>query len=191
MAMKHLKCLKYLRACWAIGICLAGSAQAQDPPLTGRKVITLSNAAGEQVRLGHVDFEARPNGRTGFAVTLDASRFEERFLAMRPFKCMTGPTQRLCHFPYGNEHELASGDWTALEYQLMFLRTAPASPHLNPRNGIYYRLRATPRGLAGMLYDVDMDPIITPQGDRRRPIKPQQLEAADPRSHWLPVLTIE
>jgi hypothetical protein len=173
----------------AIAMLSACIAQAQD--LSGRKSVVLTNAAQERVVVGHVDFTPVPNGRTRFRFTLDASKFGEYFLAMRPFKCLNGATQRLCHFPYGNDDEIGPGDWTALEYQLMFLRTAPGAPHLNPRNGVYYRLEAGARGLQGKVFEVDMDPIITPQGDRRRPITAKQLEATDAATHWLPQLNIE
>jgi hypothetical protein len=177
-------------AAWLVVATLAaGTASAQG--LAGRKAVVLSNAAQEKVVIGQVEFTPIANGRTRFRFELDAARFGDYFLAMRPFKCLVGATQRLCHFPYGNDDEIGPGDWSALEYQLMFLRTAPGAPHLNPRNGVYYRLEAAAGGLRGRAFDVDMDPIITPQGDRRRPITAKQLEAADPASHWLSDLLIE
>jgi hypothetical protein len=173
----------------ALGLIVATGAGAQD--LGGRKRISLGNAEGERLVIGHVVFTPVATGRYRFELVLDDARFGEYFLAMRPFKCLTGPAQRLCHFPYGEEREFSIDDLSALEYQLMFLRTKPNAVHVDPRQGVYYRLRPTGNGFEGELFDVDMDPIITPQGDMRRPIRARQLERADPATHWLPLLTIE
>jgi hypothetical protein len=170
-------------------IAATASGAAQD--LSGRKVVSLGNAAGEQVTIGHVEFTPTSPGRYRFNFVLDESRFGEFFLAMRPFKCLTGPSQRLCHFPYGEENEVSLDDLTALEYRLMFLRTKPNAVHVDPRQGAYYRLTRSGNGLAGALFEVDMDPIITPQGDRRRPIRAKHLEPVDPATQWLPLLKIE
>jgi hypothetical protein len=104
--------------------------------------------------------------------------------------------QRLCHFPVEREAQLISrADLVPLEYALLFMRTAPKSLHIDPFNGIYYRMAWTGDGIVGKLHDVDMDPFITPDSvpveRRQRPIGPVDMSPGDPRSHWLPILTIE
>lgn len=173
----------------SLGLIAASSCVAQD--LGGRKVVSLGNAAGDRIAIGQVDFTPTSPGRYRFAFVLDESRFSEYFLAMRPFKCLTGPTQRLCHFPYGEDDEISLDDLSALEYRLMFLRTKPNATHVDPRQGLYYRLARSGNGLAGEVFEVDMDPIITPQGDRRRPIGARHLEPVDPGTQWLPLVRIE
>lgn len=169
----------------------AWGASALANPLAGEKSVLLSNAGGEKVRIGSVTFEPGANGRAKFAFRLDESRFGEYFLAMRPFRCLTGGAQHLCHFPYGSEREVALDDLTALEYQLMFMHKKPASVNLDSRNGLYWKLHVDGERLIGTLYDADMEPIIVPQGDKRRPVTAEYLQQADEGSHWLPRLTIE
>ena len=167
------------------------TAAAVADPLAGEKSVWLANAAGEKVRIGSVKFAPLANARTSFAFRLDESRFGEYFLAMRPFRCLVGRTQYLCHFPYGSEREVSADDLAPLEYQLMFMHKKPASVNLDSRNGLYWKLRADGERLVGTLYDADMEPIIVPQGDRRRPVTEEFLQRADEGSHWLPRLTIE
>lgn len=163
--------------------------------LSGSRGIWLSNADGERQRIGSVVFTPAGGGQTRFKVTMDES-LEEYFLAMRPFRCLTGPRQRLCHFPVEREAQVISaGDLVPLEYALLFMRTAPKSLHIDPFNGLYYRMSWTGQGIVGQVHDVDMDPFITPDSvpveRRQRPIGAADLAPGDPRSHWLPILSIE
>jgi len=176
---------------WALLLSLATPlAAAQD--LSGLKQVVLSNANGEErVVIGHVFFDTAGEGRWKFDLRLDESRFTEHFLAMRPFKCLTGARQQLCHFPFGKERIITRDDLAPLEYSLMFLHKKPASVHVDSANGIYYQLAWGEKGLRGQLFDVDMDPIIVPQGDMRRPFRKEHLLQAHPGSHWLPRLSIE
>ncbi len=179
-------------------IFLFGSVLSQVSPgadLVGTRGIWLGNADGERQRIGLVEFTAVENGKTRFKITMEEI-LEEYFLAMRPFRCLTGPLQRLCHFPVEREAALISpGDLVPLEYALLFMRTAPKSLHIDPFNGIYYKMSWTERGITGQLHDVEMDsfiaPDIVPLERRQRPIRHSDLTPGDPRSHWLPILTIE
>lgn len=167
----------------------------QSAELSGSRGIWLSNADGERQRIGSVVFTPAGGGQTRFKVTMEES-LEEYFLAMRPFRCLTGARQRLCHFPVEREAQIISAsDLVPLEYALLFMRTAPKSLHIDPFNGVYYRLALTDKGIVGQLHDVDMDPFITPDSvpveRRQRPIRAADLAPGDPRSHWLPILKIE
>ena len=181
--MKNLTLILFLLS---LPLCATGA----DLPI-GEKGVWLANGVGERVRIGTVAFTPSPSGRTGFRFRLDESRFGEYFLAMRPFRCLAGPAQHLCHFPYGSEDEISPADLTPLEYRLIFLHKKPGTLHLEPRNGLLWRLRMDGGRLVGTLHDADLDPIIVPQGDMRRPITDAHLQKADEGSHWLPRLTIE
>lgn len=172
---------------------LAGSATAAD--LSGTRKVVLANDAGERVVVGQLELAAQGDGRYRFALKMD-DKLEEYFLAMRPFRCLTGPQQRLCHFPVEREAPLIGpGDLVPLEYALMFMRTAPKSLHVNPFNGVYYRMRMTSTGITGELHELDMDPFITPDAvpveRRQRPVRDRDLSPGDPSSHWLPRLIVE
>jgi hypothetical protein len=181
------------RQAMACAVALAGSglpAHAQD--LSGDKRVVLSNPAGERLEIGRVRFEPAGAGRWRFTLSIDPSVTTERFLAMRPFRCVAGPRQQLCHFPQGSDNVISRDDLLPLEYALLFLHTKPGALHVDSRNGVFYKLAFSAQGLRGELHDVDVDPLITPRGDgNRRPLTYRHLERADPRAHWLPGLLIE
>jgi hypothetical protein len=159
--------------------------------LDGEKTVFFGNAAGDHVAIGRVIFTPLAEGRWTIKFTLDPSRFQEYFLAMRPFHCMQTPRRSLCHFPYGKRDEVSSGDWSALEYQLLFIHKPLQSVSLDSRNGMLWKLHREGNRLVGKLYDADLDPIVAPSGNRDNPLTAEFLEPADSGSHPLPDLTIE
>ncbi len=173
----------------------ASAALLSAQPLTGIKTVTLHDGASERYEIGTLKFEPVAEG-TRFILTLKAERFGEYFLAMRPFKCLTGPRQYLCHFPFERAgNVITETDLQPLEYALMFLHKKPATVSLDSRNGLYYSLQRTPRGFEGRVSDVDMDPIIVPtsvpEAKRTRPIARHDLHAADSSAYWLPFISVE
>lgn len=184
-----------LRHLWVLLCAFLPSLAGFAAELSGSRGIWLSNADGERQRIGTVVFAPAGGGQTRFKVTMEES-LEEYFLAMRPFRCLTGARQRLCHFPVEREEQVISAsDLVPLEYALLFMRTAPKSLHIDPFNGLYYRMALTDNGIVGQVHDIDMDPFITPDSvpveRRQRPIRAADLAPGDPRSHWLPILKIE
>lgn len=177
-----------------IGLGWSLTSQAQ-MPMTGTKKIVLSNAQGEREVIGTIAFDKAVNGKTPFKIEIDP-KLGEYFLAMRPFRCLSGEKQRLCWFPVQKmEQVIAPDNLVALEYALMFMKTGPKDLHINPFNGEYYKLEWTDKGISGKVYDVDMDPFITPgavpPAKRERPVTYKDISEADPKSHWLPNLNIE
>lgn len=172
---------------WVFAALLSGAAQAAD--LSGHKSVVLLANDGSRVVIGQVRFQRQGDGYD-FGFEPDASKFTERFLAMRPFLCLDGPTQSLCHFAYATPRHITELDLTDLEYELMFLRKPRQAVSVDAFNGIYYELRVTPGGLAGELREVDMTPIVVPDGSKR-PIRRENLEKSDPAGHWLPRMVIE
>ncbi len=175
--------------------CFGLALSATAAPLSGERKILLSNAAGERHLIGHVRFTDAGSGQSRFEVSMEPA-MQEYFLAMRPFLCLTGPVQRLCWFPVKNEEPLISdNDLLPLEYALMFMRTRTHDLHVNPFNGLYYKLQREGDRLVGRLFEVDMAPFIAPDivpvEERKRPLKAADFFDADPGSNWLPLLTIE
>ncbi len=188
--METKRLWRLLVACVCLLPLLAASAS-----LDGKRQIILSNAAGERHVIGEIEFAEAGAGKHSFSIEMNAS-MGDYFLAMRPFRCLTGPQQRLCWFPVKNEEALVSDDdWLPLEYALMFMRSKPTDLHMNPFNGLYYKLRRDGNRLVGQLYEVDMAPFIAPDivplNERKRPLKPADFSEADPGSNWLPILSIE
>lgn len=179
--------------CLFIGTQLAHAGQAA--PLQGTHDIVLSNAKGERYPIGKIIFTDAGAGKTAFKINL-ATNMEDFFLDMRPFLCLTGPAQRLCLFPVQNEPALISpDDMVPLEYALMFMRTKAKDLHVNPFNGLYYKMQWIDKGIIGNVFEVDMAPFIAPDivpmERRKRPLQPQDFFEADLNSQWLPQLSIE
>ncbi|HEY6895766.1 MAG TPA: hypothetical protein VI279_00770 [Rhodocyclaceae bacterium] len=175
-----------------IGCCLLLSIfAARADGLDGEKIVFFGNAAGERVAVGLVNFTPAGEGKWKFKFTLDPQRFEEYFLSMAPFRCMQTPKRSLCHFPYGKRDEVSSNDWSALEYQLLFMHKPPPALSINSRNGMMWKLHREGDKLVGKLFDADMEPIIVPSGNNINPLTPEFLQAADLGSHPLPELVIE
>ncbi len=174
---------------------LAASIPVLAGDWTGTRNIILSNAAGERHTIGQVIFSDGGEGKTAFRIEM-ATNMQDYFLAMRPFLCLTGPVQRLCWFPVHNEAALISeDDLLPLEYALMFMRTKSTDLHVNPFNGLYYRLRIEGQRMTGTLFEVDMAPFIAPDilpvEQRQRPLQAKDFFEADTGSNWLPILSIE
>jgi hypothetical protein len=181
--------------CCVLNGAMAASETAPGAALTGTRSIVLGNAEGERVAIGQVIFTPEAGGKSRFRVVLDA-KLEEYFLAMRPFRCLTGTRQRLCNFPVAREEPLVDeADLLPLEYALMFIRTEPAALHINPFNGVYYRMKVVGARIEGVVHDVDMEPFIVPDSvpveRRKRPLSDGDLSIGDARTHWLPSITIE
>ena len=175
--------------------CCSLTLTASAASLSGKHEIVLSNAAGERQVLGHVIFSDGGNGKMAFRIAM-SEKMEDYFLAMRPFLCLTGSAQRLCWFPVHNEEALISeDDLLPLEYALMFMRTKPKGLHLNPFDGLYYKMHWQGNRIVGELHEVDMAPFIAPDimppDQRKRPLQDKDFFDADPGSNWLPQLSIE
>ncbi len=166
------------------------ASQSIAAELSGTKTATLISNSGEKIIIGKVVFTPTAKG-TQAIFTADAKVFEERFLAMRPFICLDGDRHSYCHFPYKSPQIINDSDLTDLEYQFMFLRKPRNSVSLDPNSGLYYELKKTANGFEGALREVDMTPIIVPEGDMTRPIKRENLFTSEPSGHWLPKLVIE
>jgi len=170
---------------------LLTSLGARADGLDGEKVVFFGNAAGERVAIGLLTLTPVAEGRWKFKFALDPNRFAEYFLSMAPFRCMQTPRRSLCHFPYGQRDEVSANDWSALEYQLLFMYKAPAALSINSRSGMRWKLHREGDRLVGTLYDADMEPIIVPSANRDDPLTAEFLQPAETGSHPLPELVIE
>jgi len=178
------------RLLFVLGALLMGHNACADG-LDGEKTAYLSDAAGERIAIGRVRFTPVAEGRWKIMFATDPDRFPEYFLAMKPFRCMQTPRRSLCHFPYGSRDEVSLSDWSALEYQLIFIHKPPPALSLDSRNGMFWKLHREGDRLIGKLYDADLEPIVVPSGNRANPLTEDFLQPADMASHPLPQLIIE
>lgn len=121
--------------------------------------------------------------------------FENHFLAMRPFNCLTEvETKRsLCYlsYPYKNNHRISATDLGDLEYDLLFIRRKASDYGIDPWFGSYYKLQWKGEAIVGEVYEADLDILAAPPEDGRyRPIVDSDLTEAEHEKFWLPRLII-
>lgn len=189
----------------AVKTCLKGAARDRDPrwalslgavlgltfagpTVAETRTVYLEDSAGTRVAIADLELEdAR------YALTLREAPFSDHFLSMRPFKCLTGPEKHWCYvpYPYENARNLTQ-DLTDLEYDLLFIWKGAGDYGINMWNGVYYVLEPEGDRIVGAMHEMDMDILSAPpEAGNLRPIRPVDLEPAEPSSHWLPRLVVE
>lgn len=172
-------------AVMAMGLELPRAAVANAMLPDGAKTITLVADGGERVAIGTVAFK-RDGDAAAFEISLDASKFQDEFLSMRPFSCLPDAKQMWCHlaYPYDLKRRVTAEDLTDLEYALLFLFKPPNGYGIDPWNGLYFKMALEADGaITGTLHDVNLDPLGTPPADRSaRTIHASDLTKSDPAS---------
>lgn len=171
-------------------------APAADPAalLSGERQVTLHARDGSaHVRLGSVRFTPRADGRSAFALTLDAAPWKDFFLSMKEFKCLEGTGEILCHvpYPYPQPGTVAPGDLAWLEHALLFMFKTPAEFGARLWNGVYFRLTPTATGFEGRPQAVDLNRIGAPPTRPGPPYGPAQRDDMPEAARWFNRLTIE
>ncbi|SIS41179.1 hypothetical protein [Neptunomonas antarctica] len=195
---------KYMSVVMWIGLVLTASlstsisagAAAVEAVVEVRPIILFNAATGEERTIGSLMLEQdEAAGSWTFEVVLDESQFTDKFLSMRPFKCLEKGTELLCHLPYTyeNKYSITADDLTDLEYSLLFIRKAAKDYGIDPWDGTYYRLKWTQSGgLEGQLHEVNLNLLAAPpEKGNLRPIVAEDLYEVDPQVHWLPGIRIE
>ena len=178
--------LRRLAVTAAATACLAASPTFADIA-PGERTITLVAADGQRLKLGRASLAPREGGGLGVKITLDAPEFQDEFLSMRPFRCLTAHKEMWCHLPYPYETRgtISNSDLVDLEYALLFLFKPPTAYGIDAWNGLYFKLAVEPDGaIAGAAHEVDLDVLATPPADRKaRTIAPADLTPVAPTAH--------
>lgn len=181
-------------AVWAFGwgLGLAGSAMAWS--LDGSKQVLAVTQSGERVPIGQVHFMPAEGERVAFALKLDTSRFQDHFLSMREFKCLTGGPEISCHvpYPYAHPREVTAQQFDWLSHELMFLYKRPQDYGAKLWNGVYYQFERTDKGLLGRPQAVDLNLISAPP--ERKDVPPYDAGWREPMpagQRWIDHLLIE
>ncbi len=175
-------------------LALAAVLPATAAELPARMDIKLHpDGGGDPVRIGYLDLK-QSGGGYDYLVSLDSPELEDKFLSMRPFKCLDGPHNMVCHLAYTYEikRHITSEDLTDLEYDLLFLHKTPSEYGINAWNGLYYKLTLDGNRLDGALHEVDLNILAAPPEDGDlRPIGAADLHEAEEGRHSYPRLVIE
>ncbi len=177
---------------WVLVVALM-LAQPAVAGLEGEKTITLASPSGPAVVIGTISFTKTNDGHD-YDIKFDDSKFADHFLSMRPFKCLEGSAQYLCHlpYPYDKKRQIMPDDFADLEHEFLFIHKKPNEYGINMWNGIYYVITAAENGLTGRLHEIDMDILASPpEGGVRYPLLEAEKTEGETDAHWLPVLHIE
>lgn len=163
-------------------------------PWSGTKAVLLHARDGQATQIATVQFEPRSDGRIGFRLVTDTSRFKDFFLSMKEFKCLEGGGEVMCHvpYPYPQPGTITPSDLAWLEHSLLFLFKKPGEFGAKLWNGLYFRLEAKGDGLEGTPQAIDLNLISAPP-DRPAlpPYRPALRDDIAPGSRWFQRLTIE
>ncbi|MCH9808995.1 MAG: hypothetical protein K0U74_14820 [Alphaproteobacteria bacterium] len=159
----------------------------------GTKTIYLVDAAGKEYPIGDVDFSSK-EGASRISVQINEKKFVEKFLSMRPFRCIDGKKQTVCYlpYPYKLKDKITNQDLVDLEYRLLFLHKGPTDYGIDAWNGLYYKLSITEDAtLKGALHEADFNVLaVPPDVEFSRPIGPVDLTEAEEGRHRFPGLVI-
>ncbi len=151
-------------------------------PETAR--IALLDLNNEESVIGTVKFDPQSDNGTKISVDIDSDLFEDQFLSMRPFKCLTGDKNWFCYlpYPYPIHNEVTAEDLTDLEYNLLFIIKPTKEFGIDAWNGVYYKLMLTDDGsIEGKLWQGDLNVLQNPPEEYSRPI--DLAEFIDDESH--------
>ena len=171
----------------AFGVMWAAPSFAEDYS------ITLKGSADEALTIGVLTTEKAEQGGVDYKIQWEADKFEDHFLSMRPFKCLSGGAKLWCHTPYPYEikRHLSDTDVTDLEYDLIFVWKPEGEYGINLWNGVYYQLEATEFGWKGVMQEYDLNILgIPPKAGELRPILEKDLHEASVEDHFLPFIEI-
>jgi len=171
---------------------LLTSAVSLAAPLEGLKKIYLVSTTGELTQVATVEFKPN-NDNIDYTVSIIDKPFENQFLSMRPFKCVMGSKQVMCHVPYPYEKKgfVKRSDLSDLSFDLLFLHKSPSEYGINMWNGIYYKLNKVGDTIEGKVFEVDMNEIASPPDDTNMPFDDDQIFEADVTNYVYPKILIK
>lgn len=144
------------------------------PPLfpPNASVYLLDNN-GNETAIGSILFNSNDGETFGIKVEIEGDVFEDQFLSMRPFNCITDPKEWYCYlqYPYELDNTITSADLLDLEYQLLFILKSPSEFGIDAWNGLYFKLAfAQPQVLVGTALQGDLNVLQSPPEPNTRPI---------------------
>lgn len=180
--MKRLLCL----------LLLLFSTISLPESLDGLKKIYLVSTSGELTQVATVEFVPN-NDNIAYTVSIIDKPFENQFLSMRPFQCVMGAQQVMCHVPYPYEKKgvVTKGDLSDLSFDLLFLHKSPSEYGINMWNGIFYKLAVVDNQIEGIVFEVDMNILATAPDNLDEPFAEDEIFEADESNYVYPRVLIK
>ncbi|MEO1889215.1 MAG: hypothetical protein ABGX33_04800 [Cycloclasticus sp.] len=171
---------------------LLSSAVSLAAPLEGAKKIYLVSTTGELTQVATVEFKPN-NDNIDYTVSMIDKPFENQFLSMRPFKCVMGSKQVMCHVPYPYEKKgfVKRSDLSDLSFDLLFLHKSPSEYGINMWNGIFYKLSVVDNQIEGIVSEVDMNILASPPDNLDEPFAEDEIFEADESNYVYPRVLIK
>ncbi|HIF17353.1 MAG TPA: hypothetical protein EYG50_08025 [Cycloclasticus sp.] len=171
---------------------LLTSAVSLAAPLEGLKKIYLVSTTGELTQVATVEFKPN-NDNIDYTVSMIDKPFENQFLSMRPFKCVMGSKQVMCHVPYPYEKKgfIKRSDLRDLSFDLLFLHKSPSEYGINMWNGIFYKLSVVGIQIEGIVSEVDMNILASPPDSLDEPFAEDEIFEADENNYVYPRVLIK
>lgn len=169
----------------ALALALSGMAclPAMAWDLAGSHAVELVRQDGSTVTLGDIEF--KPAGeRIGFTFKPEHKAYQDYFLSMKEFKCITGRDEVFCHvpYPYPNPKSVTADDLAWLEHAFLFLHKNPAEFGARLWNGVIYKMSVTDEGIVGSPQAVDLNVISAPPTTPEPPYGIGERSDVDPSS---------
>ena len=175
-----------------LGLFFSGIALAAEFPSDAG--IYLVDSDQTETKIGEVSFTAAENDKSAVVVNMDNSVFTEHFLSMRPFRCLEGEAEWFCYleYPYDLRSVVTPDDLSDLEYQLLFIRKAPAEFGIDAWNGLYYQLKLELDGtITGQLLEGDLNSLQSPPAEKyAKPVDLGEFIQGDKSKRLFPALRI-
>lgn len=155
--------------------------------------IILIDQSGQELDIGAVIFSTSSARATHVNVEMNHDRFDDQFLSMRPFRCLTDPAEWFCYLPYPYElnKTITPENMTDLEYQLLFIWKSPQDFGIDAWNGVYYKLELGENGtITSQLLQGDLNVLANPPEPYSYPIDLNEFISDGAKNRLFPSLVI-
>ena len=161
-------------------------------PFEGTQKIYLVSSGDELTHIANIEFKTQDHNST-YELTIVDEAFENQFLSMRPFQCIMGKKQVMCHvpYPYKKKGFLTDTDLLDLSLDLLFLHKSPSEYGINLWNGIFYKLQRNGNKIDGVVHEVDLNTIAAPPEDPAIPFPDDEVFQVDLKNYVYPRILIQ
>jgi len=168
------------------------SIEIEAGAIDGNKKVFLESLNGKQLHIANLKLESMAD-KILYTLAIRDEPFSNQFLTMRPFQCIMGERQVMCHvpYPYIKKGHITERDLSNLSYDLLFLHKSPSEYGINLWNGMLYKLTIEDNTLVGIVHEVDMNIIASPPENTNMPFAADEIFEADLSNYAYPKIIIK